>query len=261
MYGGREFYIDILYKNVYNFLKEHAHLIHRLQEGMMREESIKKQICDLGADVCKIANINRFDQCPEGFSPLDVLKDCHSVISYGIALPKGLSMVDSRFIYGHYNYDLCHEIDRIALKGAKYLEEEFDAIAVPMPSDSPYEYWDEEKLTGKGIISMKHTAVLAGLGQLGKNTLLLNPQYGNRLVLGAILTTLDLVSDELCESICIKECNKCITNCPSEAIQANGTVIQKNCRTNAYGRTKRGFDTVECNRCRTVCPMKDGRER
>jgi epoxyqueuosine reductase QueG len=37
---------------------------------------------------------------------------------------------------------------------------------------------------------MKHAAVNAGIGALGKNTLLINKKYGNRLVIGAILTTL-----------------------------------------------------------------------
>ena len=39
---------------------------------------------------------------------------------------------------------------------------------------------------------MKHTAVLCGIGALGKNTLLLNPQYGNELTIGVILTDLNL---------------------------------------------------------------------
>ena len=44
-----------------------------------------------------------------------------------------------------------------------------------MPCDNPYEYWDEDKLEEKGLISMKHTAILCGIDSLGKNTLLLNP--------------------------------------------------------------------------------------
>ena len=120
------------------------------------------------------------------------------------------------------------------------------------------EYWDEYKLKGKGHISMKHTAIACGTGALGKNTLLLNPKYGNELTIGAILTDLDLKSDDLCENICIKECHKCIENCPVGAIQ-DGKVVQKLCRNNAYGKTKRGFDTVECNKCRRVCPMRYGK--
>ena len=39
---------------------------------------------------------------------------------------------------------------------------------------------------------------------------------------------------------------------------ADGSVDQKRCRINTYGKTARGFDTVDCNNCRTVCPMRFG---
>lgn len=74
-------------------------------------------------------------------------------------------------------------------------------FAVPLPADSPYEYWDAEQMEGRGLLSMKHAAVLAGLGTLGKSTLLLNEAYGNLLTLGAILTEFDLASDPPEESI------------------------------------------------------------
>lgn len=161
-------------------------------------------------------------------------------------------------IYGHFNNNVCHEVDRIGLKCAKIIERDYSAIAVPIPCDGPYEYWEVENMHGKGLISMKHAAVLSGLGEIGKSTLLLNPQYGNLLTLGAILTNLDLKSDELSESVCIKGCRKCIDACPVHAIN-NGTVNQKLCRLNAYGKTARGFDTVDCNKCRVVCPMRYGK--
>jgi len=100
---------------------------------------------------------------------------------------------------------------------------------------------------------MKHAAVYAGLGSLGKSTLFLNERYGNMVTLGAVLTSLELPSDAIAESVCIENCNKCIEACPVSAID-NGKVNQKLCRENAYGKTKRGFDTVDCNKCRTVCP-------
>ncbi|MDP4268236.1 MAG: hypothetical protein Q8880_12480 [Bacteroidota bacterium] len=51
---------------------------------------------------------------------------------------------------------------------------------------------------------------------------------------------LSIGSDPLAESICIENCNLCIENCPS------------------YGTNARGFDTVNCNKCRVVCPMRFG---
>lgn len=221
------------------------------------EDDIKRAILSYGADVCGISNIERFGSAPIGFSPNDIYAGCKSVIAFGKVLPKGLTLVDSRFVYGHYNSLICNDIDAIALRGAKYLEEQFCAIAVPLPCDDPYEYWEKETLTGKGLISMKHAAVLSGLGQLGKNSLLLNPHYGNLLAVGVVLTNLELPADELCQEICIRSCTKCIDACPVGAIQ-NGEVNQTYCRQNTYGKTARGFDTVDCNRCRTVCPMKFG---
>jgi len=101
---------------------------------------------------------------------------------------------------------------------------------------------------------MKHAAVQAGLGSLGKNTLFISKHYGNMVILGAILTNLTLPSDMVSENICITNCNKCAESCPVQAI-ANGTVNQKLCRENTYNKTERGFDTVDCNKCRVVCPI------
>ncbi len=219
---------------------------------------VKQIIYSYGADVCGIADIERFAAAPPGFSPSDLFRDCKSVIVFGCTLPRGITKADSRLVYGHYNSLLCDEVDKIALRGAKALERKFGAKAVPLPCDNPYEYWDSETLTGKGLISMKHAAVLCGLGTLGKSSLLLNPEYGNLLVLGAILFELKLQSDKPCEEICIKNCKKCIEACPVRAI-GHGVVNQSLCRQNAYGKTSRGFDTVDCNQCRMVCPMRYGK--
>jgi epoxyqueuosine reductase QueG len=221
------------------------------------KEQIRKLILSLGADVCGFANIDRFDDAPRGFKPTNLLSDCQSVISFGIALPKGLAKITPRLVYGYYN-DFTHpEIDRISLYAAKKIEEEYRCITVPLPCDSPYEYWDSEKMEGRGLISMKHAAVAAGLGNIGKNTLLLNERYGNMLILGALLTDLDLLSDPISSRMCMDKCRKCVDNCPVGAID-NGVVNQKLCRNHTYGKTKRGFDTVDCNLCRTICPLYYG---
>ncbi|HWQ30759.1 MAG TPA: epoxyqueuosine reductase [Negativicutes bacterium] len=224
------------------------------------KEQIKEFILGSGADVCGIANIDRFSDTPKGFHPRDIFPDCRSVIVFGIALPKGLAKIESRLVYGHFNYAVCPEIDWIANKTAKEIERVWGGCAVPMPSDGPYEYWDAEKLEGRGLISMKHAAVLAGLGTMGKSTLLINEKYGNMLVLGVILTELDLASDPLAENLCVESCSLCIRNCPSQALDGKHA-DQSKCRPNTYGTNARGFDTVRCNKCRTVCPMRFGKQR
>lgn len=225
------------------------------------EEEIKKIIHSLGADVCGIASIERFADAPEGFAPTDIYADCKAVISFGIALSKGIFEVNPRLIYSHFNGDVvCGKVDEISFLASKRIEEQLGGNAVPIPCDGPNEYWEPENLTAKGMISMKHTAVLCGLGQLGKSSLLLNPIFGNRLTVGAILTDLELKSDELSENICIAGCTKCEDACPVRAIQ-NQQVNQKLCRPNTYGKTARGFGTVNCNQCRSVCPMRLGKQK
>lgn len=221
------------------------------------KKAIMSTVLGFGADVCGFAAAKDLADAPEGFRPTNIFAKCKSVIVFGIALPRGLAEVELKLIYGHFNYKTCNEVDKIAFHTAKHIEEHYGGFAVPLPSDGPYDYWDAEKMHGRGLISMKHAAAAAGLGKLGKNTLLLNSKYGNMLILGALLTDLDLASDPPANSICIEDCNLCISNCPVGALDSS-PVNQKSCRTNTYCTNARGFDTVNCNKCRTICPMKYG---
>ncbi len=218
---------------------------------------IRSLILGLGADVCGFAEAWRFDGAPEGFHPADVFPAFRTAIIFGVALPEGLFFVPPRLVYGHFNEMSCPRVDAIAFEAARAVERHAGCRAVPMPADSPYEYWDSGATEGRGLISMKHAAVLAGLGTLGKSALLLNEKYGNRLTLGAVLTDLMLPGDPPAERVCIEGCEKCIQNCPTQALAA-GRVNQKLCRPHAYGKNARGFDTVDCNICRTVCPVRSG---
>lgn len=221
------------------------------------KEEIREKVLSYGADVCGFTAIERFTGAPEGFHPCDVYPDCKSIVTFGKALPKGLYKVDSRLIYAHFNTFACPEVDHIAYQTADLLEKVYSGTGVPMPCDVPYDYWDGDNLEGRGLLSMKHIAQLSGIGTLGKNTLLLNKNYGNRLIIGCVLTDLRIEPDELTEEVCLERCDLCIKSCPVGAISDEG-VHQRRCRMHSYGKAKRGFDTVECNRCRIVCPMRFG---
>lgn len=84
--------------------------------------------------------------------------------------------------------------------------------------------------TDTAPIHEREFAALAGLGWIGKNTLLIHPRHGSFLLLGTLLTTLDLAaSAELgwpapttpptdhCAN-----CRRCIDACPTQAIAAEG---------------------------------------
>jgi epoxyqueuosine reductase QueG len=221
------------------------------------KEDIRKIFRKLGADVCGIANIDRFAGAPEGFSPADIFPDCKSVVVFGIAVPKGTTKVSPRTIYKQFNNITMIELDRIAYYGALEIERNFHSLAVPVPCDGPYEYWDAEKMEGRGMVSMKHAAIAAGVGTMGKNTLLLNEKFGNTLNIGAVLTDIDLPSDDLAESICKDNCRLCLDSCPVGALDGV-SANQKLCRMNTYSKNARGFEVTNCNTCRVVCPMRYG---
>ena len=63
----------------------------------------------------------------------------------------------------------------------------------------------------------KAWAARAGLGWIGKNGLLLNERYGSWLVLGEVVTDLELEADKPCDDGC-GDCRACVETCPTEAL-------------------------------------------
>lgn len=220
------------------------------------ENEIKQIFIDLGADLCGIASIDRFDNSPEGFHPKDLYEACNAVIVFAKRLPRGIGSVSPRILYNTVKDTNIQILDHISYSACLEMEKH-NCIAVPVPSDSPYEYWDAENKEGKGVLSMRHAAQLAGLGTIGKNSLLTNSKYGNMIQIGAVLTNEKLKSDPLAESVCGENCKLCVEKCPQHAI-SNMKVNQKLCREYSFENNLRGFSVCNCNTCRTVCPNAFG---
>jgi len=62
-------------------------------------------------------------------------------------------------------------------------------------------------------------AEAAGIGRVGKNTMLIEPGTGSWLLLGAVLTTLDLTPTRGNHAEPCGTCTKCIDACPTQALQ------------------------------------------
>ena len=198
-----------------------------------------------------------FAGAPDGFRPTDVWKDCQSVLCFGIALPSALLEEKPDYLYGHFNELSAQMVDTVAFRLSCWMERELGYRALPLPCDTPYEAWKPETLEGRGILSVKHAAVAAGIGTLGKNTMLLHPRFGNRLTLGVVLCELPLPADPPAKPLCPPGCQRCLKACPTHALDGT-SANQALCRPQAYGKDARGFDIVRCNRCRTVCPLRNG---
>jgi len=71
-------------------------------------------------------------------------------------------------------------------------------------------------------------AARAGLGFIGKNHTLINPELGPQILLGEIITSLKLRTDEPIKNDC-SNCNKCIAACPTGALRDDGQFDANKC--------------------------------
>lgn len=227
---------------------------------MISSNEIKNITSKLGADAFGIANIERFSSSPEGFNPKDVYEKCNSVIVFLKKMPNEAVMPNNPVPYTHAAYLTYSELDRIGLALCQQLENAGIA-AVPVPTDVPYLFWDAKRMHGMGIISLRHAAYNAGLGFLGRNTLLINKDFGNMVYIGAVLTSAKLDPSPLVEDQhCPPNCKICLDSCPSKALDGV-TVNQMLCRKTSFIKTERGFDIYTCNACRRMCPLRTGKTK
>ncbi|MCS6789683.1 MAG: tRNA epoxyqueuosine(34) reductase QueG [Bacteroidia bacterium] len=107
----------------------------------------------------------------------------------------------------------------------------------------------------------KAWAVEAGLGWIGKNTLLIHPKLGTYTFIGGVITTAELLPDEpFQESLC-GTCQRCIEACPTGALTpyqidarrciAYWTIEAPSLSENAPSTGKWVFG---CDICQQVCP-------
>jgi len=217
---------------------------------------IKSMLYAMGADLCGIASVDRFSQAPEGFHPLDVLPGCQSVIVIAKRFLAGTLACNTTAPYTVVRNILSDVLDTITVQFCGEMEKS-GIVAVPTGTVGPTEF-DVRTNRYRNIISAKHAAQAAGLGIIGKNTLLITPEFGNMVWLSVILTEMALEADPLLDdTLCPATCARCIEICPVHAL-GDPAMNQTACWGYAFGGENGGEWKIKCHACRTACPHSLG---
>jgi len=115
-----------------------------------------------------------------------------------------------------------------------------------------------------GPLVEKAHAARAGLGWIGKNGLVINETYGSWLVLGEIVTDIELQYDEPVEPKC-GQCTKCLQGCPTRALVEPYVLDSRRCvayfntvkkaRMPAELASKTDAWLFGCDVCQQSCPF------
>ena len=224
---------------------------------MIDSRRVKEILFGLGADLCGIAGIDRFHGAPAGYHPTDVFPACKSVISFGCRFPAGTLYCSSPVPYTRVRNSITSKMDAMALDFCMELEQ-YQVACVPVPANESQ--WDETTKRWRSVVSQKHAAQAAGLGTIGRHSLLITPEFGSMIWLGAVLCEQELECDELKEDIC-NNCNACVNICPVHALE-HAELEQQTCWKYAFGDDPATQSwVIRCHKCRDACPYNLGTEQ
>ena len=157
-----------------------------------------------------------------------------------------------------YHYHATNQLlDSIAIRTSNLIQS-LGHRALPIPASQRV---NEKEL--EGLIPHKTVATRAGLGWIGKNALLITPQYGPRVRLVSVLTNAPLrPSQPISESKC-ERCLLCVKACPAGALKGRNWMLgvkrkdlmEVNLCLEVTKRNLKILGEAICGVCMSVCPF------
>lgn len=176
-------------------------------------KTLRKFCLDLGLNLFGVADISRVKA---GFSiSKDIIRKVDRAIVVGarlsFAVLEEIHQEPTR-LYSHHYKTANTFLDLCAYRIADRIQEQ-GFISLPVPAS---QLLDWEKQTAH--LSHKELGVLAGLGWIGRNNLLVNEVMGAQFRLATVLTDMPLEADAPVRKDC-GHCRACVVLCPANAIK------------------------------------------
>ena len=215
-----------------------------------------------GVDQIGYAPVERFAEAPDGTRPTDLMPPCWTVVAFSL---KHLDVFTTTrdldcqaYSQDFTNHQVLHQAYRLSRFLERHGWQAFPIVA----SVCVWPYRRKEDGVA-GRISLRHAGELAGLGRIGRNAILVTPEFGPRIQLGAVLTDAALPGDPVLSEAPCTDCGRCVEACPAGALREPrpGCVYeptdQDACM--AFRREHGGASPLgyrnQCALCRAVCPV------
>lgn len=224
---------------------------------MLTSSMIKECAIANGADICGIANVERFAGAPAAMNPLTMFPEAKSVIVYASRILKGCykgiqegTDWSAYWVYG-YGSGIYGSLGTATAALHDLLEDNgYEAIQSPGSSTLCDEAPAQRKPLAPGKLPpqvnlhMRLSAALAGLGAPGWSKVFLTKEFGPRQRFEIIVTDAPLEPDPLQDTICDK-CMQCVKNCPGHALGGPREAVEVEGHVFEWGR-------IHCGNCKVT---------
>jgi epoxyqueuosine reductase len=247
---------------------------------MLTSDAVKAKALDLGFDLCGVAPADGFPELSflrewldRGYAgdmaymarTADRRSDVRAVVpgARSVVMLGTLYNVDRPYSTAEVRKDIAL-IARYAW-GDDYhnvIGKRLDALLTWMRDASP-EAFDARAYVDTGPVQERVYAQYAGLGWIGKNTCLINPELGSWLFLSEIICSLPLEPDTQGLDQC-GTCRRCLDACPTGALVEPQVLDSTRCLSYLtielragipeHLRTALGAHVYGCDICQEVCP-------
>ncbi len=174
---------------------------------------LKKFCLSQGADLFGVADIRGIKKDFQ-LSP-KLINKFNQAVCLGVGLSQSIleeiERAPTRLYFHHYRTANVF-LDQLAFQAANYIQK-MGFSALPIPASIILD-WENQK----AHLSHKKIGVLAGLGWIGRNNLLVNRKLGSQFRLATLLTDMPLKTDKPSKENCAS-CRLCLSVCPAGAIK------------------------------------------
>jgi epoxyqueuosine reductase len=194
--------------------RKKATLMSQEPEAIERYEELKEFALRGGASIFGVADIAGL---PERHCSLSkkTLAGLNRAVSVGFHLSdrvlEDIENGPTKLYFFHYQRVNIF-LDELSLKMTNFIQSQ-GWEALPIPASQLID-WENQL----AHVSHKHVAVAAGLGWIGRNNLLVTPQFGSRLRLITVFTDMPLQTNKHISRDC-GNCRACLSSCPSQSIK------------------------------------------